>query len=87
MPEKLKIDYLLGLLNYESYGEPLFDKPPILGKENYFVQIEQARKRIKEIDEEKDRLYDRINELEEECSAQEELLKEIERQYSGEDDI
>ena len=87
MPEKLKIDYLLGLLDYESYGEPLFDKPPILGKENYFVQIEQARKRIKEIDEEKDRLYDRINELEEECSAQEELLKEIERQYAGEDDI
>lgn len=87
MPEKLKIDYLLGLLNYESYGEPLFDKPPILGKENYFVHIEQARKRIKEIDEEKDRLYDRINELEEECSAQEELLKEIELQYAGEDDI
>lgn len=87
IPEKLKIDYLLGQLDYESYGVPLFDKPPILGKENYFVQIEQARKRIKEIEEEKDRLYDRINELDEECDKQEELLKEIERQYAGEDDI
>ena len=87
MPEKLKADYLLGQLDYERYGKPLFDKPPEPGKESVFAQIEQARKRIKEIEEERSGLYRRINELEEERDCQEELLKEIERQYAGEDDI
>lgn len=87
MPEKLKADYLLGQLDYERCGKPLFDKPPAPGKESVFAQIEQARKRIKEIEEERSGLYRRINELEEERDCQEELLKEIERQYAGEDDI
>lgn len=87
MPEKLKADYLLGQLDYERCGKPLFGKPPEPGKESVFAQIEQARKRIKEIEEERSGLYRRINELEEERDRQEELLKEIERQYAGEDDI
>ena len=82
MPEKLKADYLLGQLDYERC-----DKPPGPGKESVFAQIEQARKRIKEIEEERSGLYRRINELEEERDRQEELLKEIERQYASEDDI
>lgn len=83
----LKTKYLLGLLEYEEYGEPLFEKPPKPGEEKISAQAKQAKRRLREIENEADSLEYRLSELNKEREKLRELLREAEEQPTDEDDI